>query len=104
MTQNEAMALVRRFGVECQKARSNMMESDLADVSELLTPWLFGPKNILNAVDIIERRGYVTGGELYNLMWVASRPEMAAIINIRLALAGEPPFPEPSLLWYGTIG
>lgn len=99
MTHEEAMRHVARLGTAVQKVRSNMAESELSDVSETLTPWFYGDRNVLRAVAIVQERGSVTPGEFYNLMWIAHRPENAPLIGMLFAVNGEPDLPEPDPAW-----
>jgi len=79
------------------------MSAEAETLGELLTPWFFGKKNVLRAVEITQANGYVNPQEFYNLMWIADRDENRTLLGIwSLSYAPEDfEFPPPNTAWIG---
>lgn len=74
--------IVHRIKLAAMKCRSNTCELGLDETTaEHLSPWLFGEKNILKAVEIIESNGNASVGEIMNLLIVANdlEPSIGAV-------------------------
>lgn len=110
MRQSEAMAIVQRLQSAGQKCRSNLFETfetfgadeEMAEKTGAdLYPWLFGDRNFLRATSIVIERGSIEPSEFYNLMWIAARPELRALLGVWLTVSSLPDFPEPDVSWIG---
>lgn len=116
MTEAEALAHVHQLGLVVQKIRSNCFESSpmthrgattQEEVREReerffegMFPWFFGDRCVLQAVAIVEGKGAITGGEFYNLMWIAHREHEGYMLSVYgLASGVDYEFPEPDLAW-----
>ena len=74
--------IVRRLIIDVQKARSNLMElgEDMERLAEVTNPWLFGPTNIIRALEMYEKRGTSpTTAEVMNLLIIADREPLIGI-------------------------
>lgn len=87
MTPAEAFIAYRRAA---QRARSRVLEHHLEDIAVHTNPWLFGPKTIMQAIQIVEDRGgaeTVTSHEVMNFLAVA---RFDALLDQACALEGLP--------------
>lgn len=105
MTPSEAMGLVRRLQTAVQKVRSGLAETGLPEdvLAYASSPWLFGDGCVLRATEAVLASGSVTGGDLYNLMWIASRDEVRGLLGPWLAVNRLPDFPEPDFAWIADL-
>lgn len=101
MNQETALNCLRDMLWAIQKYRSNTKESfghmeDYSDeVMADMWPWIFGTKCPLNALSAVLDRGYVTGQEFYNFMFILDRfiPEVQLLGEITRGIN----FPKPTL-------
>lgn len=98
MTHTEAMEWVRRMRFAAQRCRSIDAENGIDEtIGELLMPWLYGKRNILKGIAMIEERGSITPSEFLNLMRVAAMCQPS--IGTACVAEGFPDFPAPDMQW-----
>lgn len=98
MTHTEAMEWVRRMRIAAQRCRSTDAENGIGQVlGEMVMPWLYGNRNILKAIAMIEERGLVTPLEFLNLMRVVAQCQPS--IGTAAVASGLPDFPAPATEW-----
>lgn len=78
----DANTLLHRYALTVVKARSTAAETYLPDeILERISPFLFGPKCILRACEIMTNRGNPTHHDIANLLIVGNDLEPSIAIT-----------------------
>lgn len=99
MNQEEIRQHVQHVQVVAQKVRSNVVHvvGDPADekMAEMIAPGLFGKVNVLDVATRLLERDHISGGNLYNLLFLVHRSDLMMAMFELSYPEWTPPSPDP---------